>query len=94
MSKAVTVAFALGLAASSLTACNSEYGEDFPTTAIMNGGDWRDEVIYQVIIDRFADGAQGAGKLPRIVENFHQIEREAFGVEETEIELPPWVDED
>ena len=27
-----------------------------PTTAIMNGGDWRDEIIYQIIIDRFADG--------------------------------------
>ncbi|HND12928.1 MAG TPA: alpha-amylase family glycosyl hydrolase, partial [Pseudomonadota bacterium] len=56
MSKALPVAIALGLAASSLTACHSEYGDDFPTTAIMNGGDWRDEVIYQVIIDRFADG--------------------------------------
>lgn len=49
---------------------------------------------FRSAVDRFADGAQGAGKLPRIVENFHQVEREAFGVEETEIELPPWVDED
>lgn len=49
---------------------------------------------FRSAIDRFADGATGAAKLPRIVENFHQIERDAFGVDETGIELPPWVDED
>ena len=37
--------------------CGEPYdGEDFQTTAIMNGGDWRDEVIYQLVVDRFADG--------------------------------------
>lgn len=39
-----------------IVGCHDEYGEDFPTTAIMNGGDWRDEVIYQVLVDRFSDG--------------------------------------
>ncbi len=56
MSKALPLVTSLGLLALSLSGCDSSYGEDFPTTAIMNGGDWRDEVIYQVIIDRFADG--------------------------------------
>lgn len=49
---------------------------------------------FRSAVDRFADGATGAAKLPKIVENFNQIERDYFGVEETEIELPPWVDED
>ncbi len=39
-----------------LGACAGPYDEDFATTAIMNGGDWRDEVIYQVLVDRFANG--------------------------------------
>src|SRR5437016_1426482 len=34
--------------------CSYDYGADTPTTAIMNGGDWRDEVIYQLMVDRFA----------------------------------------
>jgi hypothetical protein len=50
--------------------------------------------LFLSAIDRFADGAQGAAKLPKIVENFNQIERDYFGADETEIELPPWVDED
>ncbi|PSM31369.1 alpha-amylase family glycosyl hydrolase [Haliangium sp. UPWRP_2] len=36
--------------------CSDEYDVNRPTTAIMNGGDWRDEIIYQVIVDRFANG--------------------------------------
>ena len=48
---------------------------------------------FRSAVDRFADSASGAAKLPKIVENFNQIERDYFGVEETEIELPPWVDE-
>jgi glycosidase len=36
--------------------CAGSYDVDEPTTAIMNGGDWRDEVIYQIMVDRFADG--------------------------------------
>jgi hypothetical protein len=50
--------------------------------------------LFQSAVDRFADGATGTAKLPQIVQNFNQIERDSFGVEETEIELPPWVDED
>ena len=49
--------------------------------------------LFQSAVDRFADSATGAAKLPQIVQNFNQIERDSFGVEETEIELPPWVDE-
>lgn len=48
---------------------------------------------FQSAVDRFADGATGAAKLPRIVKNFNWIEEVAFGVEPTPIELPPWVDE-
>ena len=48
---------------------------------------------FQSAIDRFADSATGAAKLSKIVENFNQVERDYFGVKETEIELPPWVDE-
>ena len=48
---------------------------------------------FRSAVDRFADSASGAAKLPKIVENFNQIERDYFSVEETEIELPPWVDE-
>lgn len=50
-------------------------------------------VRFRSAIDRFADGATGAAKLSKIVENFNQVERDYFGVKETEIELPPWVDE-
>jgi len=50
--------------------------------------------LFLSAIDRFADGAEGAAKLLKIVENFNQIERDYFGVEETEIDLPPWVDQD
>lgn len=50
--------------------------------------------LFLSAIDRFADGATGAAKLPKIVQNFNQIERDYFGTEETQIELPSWVDED
>jgi len=49
--------------------------------------------LFRSAVERFADGATGGEKLPKIVANFHQIERDQFGVEETDIELPPWVDE-
>lgn len=32
------------------------YSVQSPTTHVMKGKDWRDEVIYQLIVDRFADG--------------------------------------
>lgn len=50
--------------------------------------------LFLSAIDRFADGATGAERLSKIVQNFHQVERDYFGTEETPIELPPWVDED
>src|SRR5262245_44923497 len=46
----------VALAVLGLIGCAGPYDEDFPTTAVMNGGDWRDEIIYQVLIDRFANG--------------------------------------
>lgn len=49
---------------------------------------------FQSAVDRFADGATGAAKLPRIVKNFNWIEEVGFGVKPTPIELPPWVDEE
>lgn len=44
------------IAATLAAGCGGDYGADFATTAVMNGGDWRDEVIYQLMVDRFADG--------------------------------------
>lgn len=51
-------------------ACSSDYDIDAPTSAIMNGGDWRDEIIYQVLIDRFADGD---------INNDHRVTPSALG---------------
>jgi hypothetical protein len=42
-------------------------------------------------IDVYADGA-GADDVEDIIRNLHQIERDVFGVEESEIELPAWMD--
>ena len=36
----------------------------------MNGGDWRDEIIYQVIVDRFANGD---------INNDHRVTPSALG---------------
>ena len=36
----------------------------------MNGGDWRDEIIYQVIVDRFANGD---------INNDHRVVQSALG---------------
>ncbi|MCS6914247.1 MAG: alpha-amylase family glycosyl hydrolase [Myxococcales bacterium] len=43
---------------------------DAPTTDVMKGGDWRDEVIYQIVVDRFADGD---------VNNNHRVLYSALG---------------
>jgi hypothetical protein len=39
--------------------------------------------------ERSADAR--AEDLPKIVENFHSVERDMLGVSETDIELPPWI---
>jgi glycosidase len=58
----VVVQFKLSLIAAALcvAACAdtgvSEVGSNWHTTSVMADGDWRDEVIYQIIVDRFADG--------------------------------------
>lgn len=65
--KAIGAAFAASL----LAGCGQPYdGEDFQTTAIMNGGDWRDEIIYQLVVDRFADGD---------INNNHRVMYSALG---------------
>jgi hypothetical protein len=55
-------------------------------------------VPHELLIERFrsavdvwADGA-AADDLPRYVRNLHQVERDMFVVDETEIELPSWVE--
>lgn len=54
-------------------------------------------VSHQALLARFRaavdcwSGDARADELPRIVANLHQVERDVFGVEETEIELPSWV---
>jgi hypothetical protein len=41
-------------------------------------------------IDVYADGA-GVDDVPDIIRNLHLIERDVFGVEESDIELPAWL---
>jgi hypothetical protein len=43
-------------------------------------------------VDVYADGA-GAEDLRDIIRHFHQIERDVFGVPESEIELPQWLED-
>ena len=50
--------------------CGTDYEVTKPTTAVMNGGDWRDEIIYQVIVDRFANGD---------INNDHRVTPSALG---------------
>src|ERR1700689_4416938 len=58
--KLPVVSFIAAALLAMLPACgNSDVaavGADWHTTAIMADGDWRDEIIYQIIVDRFADG--------------------------------------
>jgi glycosidase len=54
MSRPLLLGLLAALAA--VPACGEDYEVSRPTTALMNGGDWRDEIIYQVIVDRFANG--------------------------------------
>src|SRR4051812_8325407 len=53
-----------------LVGCAGPYDDDMSTTAVMNGGDWRDEVIYQVVVDRFANGD---------INNDHRVMPDALG---------------
>ncbi|MCB9619823.1 MAG: hypothetical protein H6724_10305 [Sandaracinus sp.] len=54
-------------------------------------------VPHDRLVDRFVaavesfEGDARAADLPAYVENLHEIERDAFGVEETEIDLPAWI---
>lgn len=45
---------------------------------------------FEAAVDAHSLGA-GADDLPRFVANLNQVERDAFGVEPTAIELPSWV---
>ena len=55
-------------------------------------------VSHDRLIARFLSAVDGflgdarEGELPRYVDNLHEVERDAFGVEESEIELPDWID--
>ena len=44
---------------------------------------------FRLAAERFADDAR-AEELPRYVRNLHQVERDLFGVDPSEIELPSW----
>ncbi|MBA2544360.1 MAG: hypothetical protein H0V17_32255 [Deltaproteobacteria bacterium] len=54
-------------------------------------------VDHAVFIERFRDavdersGAASADQLPKYVERLHTIERDMFGEDETDIELPSWI---
>jgi hypothetical protein len=57
----------------------------------------RDLVPHSVLIERFraavdycADAALGED-IPQCVRHLHRVERDLFGVDETEIELPSWL---
>jgi hypothetical protein len=56
-------------------------------------------VDHGVLIERFREAVDGylldarAEDLPKYVANLHQVERDLFGVPETAIELPGWLDD-
>ncbi len=58
MIRRTTMALALALA-SLTTGCMSFDGLDEPVALKTNVADWRDQVIYQVLVDRFANGDAG-----------------------------------
>jgi hypothetical protein len=45
---------------------------------------------FVAAVDEFSGDAR-ADDLPAYVKNFHRVERDMFGVDETEIDLPSWV---
>ena len=55
-------------------------------------------VDHALLIERFREAVDGylmdsrAEDLPKYVANLHQVERDLFGVPETAIELPSWLD--
>lgn len=54
-------------------------------------------VLHQQYPERFRDAVDErstdarSDQLPALVERFHTVERDMFGVDETDIELPRWV---
>ncbi len=57
----------------------------------------RELVPHAILVERFRSAVDmyscdaRASDLPRYVENLHQLERDSFGVSETEVELPTWI---
>lgn len=55
-------------------------------------------VTHPSLVERFRSavlqhGQQGMGhKLPRAIDNLHRVERDIFVVDESEVELPDWMD--
>jgi hypothetical protein len=60
----------------------------------------RDLVPYDRLVSRFRSAVDvfscdaRAEDLPRYVKNLHRVERDMFGVPESDIELPGWISED
>jgi hypothetical protein len=48
---------------------------------------------FRLALDHWLMDAR-AEEFPRYVENFHTVEREHFGVEESEIDLPSWISDE
>ena len=46
---------------------------------------------FRAAVDYVAYDAR-ASNLPRYIDNFHQVERDLFGVSESDIDLPEWID--
>ncbi len=60
----------------------------------------RDLVPHAVLVERFRSAADvfsgdaRAEDLPRYVRNLHRVERDLYGVAESEVELPAWVSDE
>ena len=58
----------------------------------------RDLVVHEELIERFRSAVDSylldarTEDLPRYVNNLHRVERDDFGVDETEIERPSWLE--
>jgi hypothetical protein len=58
----------------------------------------RDLIQHGEMLDRFRLSVDyhlsdaRAGELPKVVANFHRVERDLFGTPESDIELPDWLD--
>lgn len=88
---AVTVLDVTDVVVSKLARFNADDRSDID--AMIEGG----HVTHDQYVRRFRDAIDErstdarADQLPKIIERFHTVERDMFGVDETEIPLPSWV---